>query len=78
MGPLLQYSMLIKIIPVSKLLTVRQWQPPVDHRRFVRWFSVRTPVAAARGFFREIKDNIVNKPLKNYIILKLTINYNYL
>ena len=28
--------------------------------------------------FNEIKDNIINKPLKNYIILKCTINYNYL
>ena len=26
----------------------------------------------------EIKDNIINKPLKNYIVLKWTINYNYL
>ena len=28
--------------------------------------------------FYEIKDNIINKPVKNYIILKCTINYNYL
>ena len=28
--------------------------------------------------FYEIKDNVINKPLKNYIILKCTINYNYL
>ena len=28
--------------------------------------------------FYEIIDNIINKPLKNYIILKCTINYNYL
>ena len=40
----------------------------------VRWWL------PPKDFFKfyEIKDNIINKPLKNYIILKCTINYNYL
>ena len=37
--------------PDTKQLAVRWWQPPVYHRRFVRWFSVGPPVATARGFF---------------------------
>ena len=28
--------------------------------------------------FCEIKDNIINQPLNNNIMLKLTMNYNYL
>ena len=37
-------------------------------------------VATAHGFlnFYEIIDNIISKPQTNYIILKCTINYNYL
>ena len=38
-------------IPDSKRLAVRWWQPPVDHQRFVRWFSVGPPVATTQGFF---------------------------
>ena len=51
-----------------------------SHWRFVRWFSGGPQLATAQGFFKfyEIKDNIINKPQKNYIILKCTINYNYL
>ena len=37
-------------------------------------------MATAQGFFNfyEIIDNIINKPQKNYSVLKCTINFNYL
>ena len=55
-------------------------KPMVVRLRFVCCGDLSDPVVTARGIFefREINENIVNNPLNNNIILKLTINYKYL